>query len=337
MPDYRDYLCVDNFLRDFLSVQVLKQAFNSGLIAQLEAASYLPRMSAFDRHGAQFLLGVLVNSGVILQDADQISLTPEFRKALTYRDLLLVKIEFANMLAPDVLQQLPLLLSDEAAFMAESTLFELFDYGRAIEPGAENYKFTKRWVNLTTALTRYETAAVIAETDFTQAKDWLDIGGNSGEFALQLAKKYPQLSITVADLPVVCEVGREHTHPYTQVAHRINFIAVNALEHDLPSGQGVVSFKSMLHDWPEPAIERLLQQAFAALKPGGRLLVFERAPIDFTQVFPLYGNLPTLLFFRSYKPQQFYHEAIERAGFQHISCRKLRLEVDFHLIEAVKC
>lgn len=336
MPDYRDYLCVDMFLRDFLSVQVLKQAFESGLVAQLEAAEYMPEMSAFDRLGREFLLGVLVSSGVVRQDADQISLTPKFRKALTYRDLLQVKIEFANMLAPDVLQLLHLLLSDETAFMAESTLFELFDYGRAIEPGAENYRFTKRWVNLTTALTRYESAAVIAETDFTQAKDWLDIGGNSGEFALQLARKYPQLSVTVADLPVVCEVGREHVDPFTQLAHRINFIAVNALEHALPAEQGVVSFKSMLHDWPEPAIERLLQQAFAALKPGGRLLVFERAPIDFTQEFPIYGNLPTLLFFRSYKSQQFYRDAIERAGFKHISCRKLSLEMDFHLIEAIK-
>ncbi|MDH3536237.1 MAG: methyltransferase [Gammaproteobacteria bacterium] len=336
MPDYRDYLSVDNFLRDFLSVQVLKQAFDSGLIAQLEAAVFMPRTSASDRQGEQFLLGILVNSGVIRHDADQFSLTPEFKKALTYRDLLQVKIEFANMLAPDVLQRLHLLLNDETKFMAESTLFELFDYGRAIEPGAENYRFTKRWVNLTTSLTRYESAAVIAETDFTRARNWLDIGGNSGEFALQLARKYPQLSVTVADLPVVCEVGQAHIRPFIQLAHRINFTAVNALEHDLPAKQEVVSFKSMLHDWQEPAIERLLQQAFAALKPGGRLLIFERAPIDFSRELPLYGNLPTLLFFRSYKPQQFYREAIEKAGFKNISCRTLRLEMDFHLIEAVK-
>ncbi|MDH3387167.1 MAG: methyltransferase, partial [Gammaproteobacteria bacterium] len=255
MPDYRDYLSVDNFLRDFLSVQVLKQAFDSGLIAQLEAAVFMPRTSASDRQGEQFLLGILVNSGVIRHDADQFSLTPEFKKALTYRDLLQVKIEFANMLAPDVLQRLHLLLNDETKFMAESTLFELFDYGRAIEPGAENYRFTKRWVNLTTSLTRYESAAVIAETDFTRARNWLDIGGNSGEFALQLARKYPQLSVTVADLPVVCEVGQAHIRPFIQLAHRINFTAVNALEHDLPAKQEVVSFKSMLHDWQEPAIE----------------------------------------------------------------------------------
>jgi O-methyltransferase domain len=84
---------------------------------------------------------------------------------------------------------------------------------------------------------------------FLATSQMLDIGDNSGEFALQITRDYPTLQATVIDLPVVCEVGRHHVSDQPE-SERIKFQAANALEDTLPGDQDLVTFKSIFHDRP---------------------------------------------------------------------------------------
>ena len=103
--------------------------------------------------------------------------------------------------------------SDPGRFLRASRTFGLFSYGRAFEYSPENYGRTLRWVRFTTALTRYEAASCIARYDFGRHRRMLDIGGNSGEFGLQVCKRHAGLKVSVFDLPLVCDIGREHLAP----------------------------------------------------------------------------------------------------------------------------
>src|SRR5438874_1484616 len=45
--------------------------------------------------------------------------------------------------------------------------------------------------------------------DFSGARRLLDVGGGPGTFAVLLAQKYPDLQVTVLDLPEVVSIARE--------------------------------------------------------------------------------------------------------------------------------
>lgn len=341
-PAY-DYLCIDQYLTDFMDVQILKSAFENGLIDLLQSRPHnlaeLQSALRTDSVGLRFMLDLLSHNGVIENNGETVNLTHQFSHALQYRSLMEVKIEFANFLAPDVMQSMSAFIRDEREFMANSRLFELFDYQRALESTPDNYQFTQRWVTLTTALTQYEAKACIDQHDFSQYQHLMDIGGNSGEFVSQICQANPNLQATVVDLPVVCEVGRDHVQ-HRPEASRIQFLPANALEDKLPEHQDIVTFKSILHDWPEPGCQHFLSQAYSSLKPGGKVLIFERAPINLASAYKeghlAFGNLPTFLFFRSYRPASIYVNQLQDLGFTDIAIEIIPLETDFYLITASK-
>ena len=202
-------------------------------------------------------------------------------------------------------------------------------------PPPNNRARTRRWTRLTTALTRYEARVAIANHDFSAHQRILDIGGNTGEFALQICKAHPHLLATVFDLPVVCQIGREHLAPEPE-SSRISFLAGDALRDKLPGGFDLVIFKSMLHDWPESAARHLLSQATQTLLPGGTLLIFERGPIEIGRNSLPYSMIPMLLFFRAFHSPRPYLEQLTTLGYANIQVRRIDLDTPFSLVTATK-
>lgn len=335
-----DYLAIEPFLKDALSARVLHSAFDLGIIDALEqadslAVAELPGGDSLDPAGARFLTHVLAAAGVLTVDDLQIAVTPEFRFALQFKDLMLTRLQFAALVAPDFFDQLPRLLSSTADFMSHSQLFQLFDYSGCREVTPHSCLHASRWMKLTTMLTRYEAPVCCDQFSFQPHRRMLDLGGNSGEFARHVCHRVPELSATIVDLPAVCHVGARHVSNFPESA-RIDFLPLSFLDSPLPSGFDLITCKSVLHDWPDDRARQIIEKSFSALKPGGRVLLFERAawnPIS----HPLsYGLLPILLFFRSYREPQFYVERLTAAGFRNIAVQRLELEVPFMLISGQK-
>jgi len=187
---------------------------------------------------------------------------------------------------------------------------------------------TKRWMRITTTLTKYEARVCMKYHDFSRYQYMLDIGGNSGEFALRICQKYPHMIATVFDLPVVCDIGMEHIRPEPE-ADRITFIKGNALTDVLPYGFDLITFKSMLHDWPENQALQFIRNAQQALKPGGTLLIVERGPLEFGETTIPYSMIPFLIFFHSYRSPEIYENKLEDLGFQDIETQRIELEMPF--------
>jgi hypothetical protein len=333
-PAY-DFLVVDEFLRDVTQARALKSALELGVVDALleqppQPAGELAAALRIEPRGLQFLLELLQGAAVVDLAGGRYRLHARFLRALEFRDLLEAKLDFAGFVAADLIDLFTGAIADPAGFQQRSRLFRLFDYRRALEPSHANYEHTRGWMRLTSALTRYEARACLEAHDFGAHRRMLDVGGNSGEFALQACRAHAKLQATVMDLPVVCEVGAEHVLPHAE-RERIAFLSGDARRDPLPQGCDLICFKSMLHDWPEADANALLDAAVAALAPGGTLLVFERMPLDVTRGAPPFGLLPALLFFRSYRPPEFYRRAFEARGLAGVGLRTLELDVPFLL------
>ncbi|WP_293776164.1 methyltransferase [uncultured Oxalicibacterium sp.] len=339
------YLCVDAFLRDMVGARALATAFETGLIDHLQEYGDVVWDDAIhnlglDGRGSRLLLQMLRAHGVLDagQDSGRICLSGAFVEALRFRDILEAKLYFANLVAPDFTQLATALLMQPDVFFTHARLFKLFSYQYAETSTPENREQTARWMRITTALTHYEAAACLQAFDFSGYRNMLDVGGNSGEFVLQICEAHPTLQASVIDLPVVCDIGMQHVadHARGDAATRIRFVKHRREQPALPRGHDLISFKSMLHDWPEEPMVGFLQRAYDALPAGGTLMIFERCDSDIGAQQIGYGQLPLMMFFRSYRQPDVYAMHLARIGFRDIEMATVPLDIPFLLMTARK-
>jgi SAM-dependent methyltransferase len=335
-----EYLCVDGFIRNLFHARALATAFEIGLIDfMLQTGSAGPESLAkrwgASLQAARFLVSLLAANRVVEEHDGQINLTNEFVSALRFRDLLQLKLQMANFAAHDFLDYFSDLICRPDHFGQKSNFRRLFDYGRCFEHSKENYERTKRWMWITSTLTKYEARACLDHYDFSRYRRILDVGGNSGEFVLRICRNHPEIHATVFDLPLVCDIGLEHVRSEPE-ANRIAFVKGNALTDDLPGGFDLVAFKSMLHDWPEKEAGHFLAKAARSLKPGGTLLIFERGPIEADKGMLPYSAIPMLLFFHSFRGPSLYEEQLNALGFENVKVQRIDLETPFFLLTGIK-
>jgi SAM-dependent methyltransferase len=340
MADY-DFLSVNEFLVTEMDARAIKSAIELGVIDGLSSSGpaslrTLARERRINPVGLRLLIEMLEANGVVARTGDLIELTARFVAALRFRDLLETRIAFADLVWPDIHSLFTPMLADLPQFMARSKVFELFRYDRCIEVTSENLAATSAWTRFTTCLTRYESGPVLDAVDLESVTTFVDLGGNTGEFAVQVCRRNPKVAAVVVDLPVVCELGRRHVSGSASaaLARRITFFPADMRSQALPVPADLVSFKSVLHDWPDADAERLLERGCEVVRPGGRLLIFERSPIELKGRKVPYSMAPDLVFLHFLRPAGLYLKTFARLGFEAIEHRQIELDLGFHLITA---
>jgi SAM-dependent methyltransferase len=341
-PAAVEYLVVDRFIAGLPEAAALRTALDIGLIDALvpspvpQPVQTLRAVTGADLAGLSHLLRQLQTSGVI-QDHEQVglALTPEFRVALGYRDLLELKLEFALIAASDYALHLTAMVTEPMQFLRHSRMMRMVDRGRCLDRTPENLRHAWQWMRLTTQITRHEARACLELLDLSTARRLLDVGGNSPEFALQACRRYAGLLGTVVDLPVICELGAAWVLSEPE-RERMAFRALDYRREALPGGHDLIVFNSMLHDWPLPDALALLERAAAALEPGGRLLIFERMPLQHSQFMPGFSSLPTSLRFRAYREPQVYAAHLQALGLADLHGMQVQLDVAFFVLTARK-
>ena len=107
-------------------------------------------------------------------------------------------------------------------------------------------------------------------------KRLLDVGGNTGKWAVECAKFDPDVRITIADLPQQLELARK-TIQENRLQHRVDFQAINVLDESspLPGGYDAVWMSQFLDCFSETEIVSILRRAAASLAAGSRLYILE--------------------------------------------------------------
>ena len=335
---YRQYLEVDQFLKCPIAAKALHTSLQMGLIdhiSKIKTASTEDLLQHLQVHpdGLSVLLSILQNSGVLTCESNAWTFTESFRRVLCYLDLIRCKLEMAMQVSVDYLQKFDVFVKSPGEFQHQSKLFEIFNYGRLLEITPENCAHATRWMRYTTVLTKYESQGFIDHASFDSFENAIDLGGNSGEFARQLATVFNRSAFTVADLPVVCEVGKRHINTFPQ-CNNVRFQPWDLRNEPVPTGFDLITCKSLLHDWPLQIARELVSNIRKSIKRGGQLFIFERArwnPNDFPWSF---GELPISLFHYSYRDAAVYRSWLQEDGWTDIDILMVPLDVPFMLIQA---
>lgn len=107
-------------------------------------------------------------------------------------------------------------------------------------------------------------------------KKLLDVGGNTGRWALHCLRHDPDVEVTVLDHPRQLD-RLQHDAAAAGLDAHLRAVPLDLLDHGraFPAGFDVVWMSQLLDCFGEPDIARLLERGKAALVPGGRLCVME--------------------------------------------------------------
>jgi SAM-dependent methyltransferase len=102
----------------------------------------------------------------------------------------------------------------------------------------------------------------------------LDIAGGSGIYACAIAARHPQVSASVFERSPVDAIARTMIQK-RGFAHKVSVVAGDMFTQALPTGFDLHLYSNVLHDWDVDKVRTLLASSFAALKPGGTLVVHD--------------------------------------------------------------
>ena len=157
----------------------------------------------------------------------------------------------------------------------------------------------------------------------TGIKKLLDIGGNTGKWAIASTKYSPDISITIMDLPGQLNVAKSKIEQLG-LTHRVAFLPVNILDETVqfPKGFDAIWMSQFLDCFSEDEIVSILKRCYDALDEEGVVIILE--PFWDLQRFEVaaFCLQQTSLYFTAlangtsqmYSAQTFL-ACIERAGF----------------------
>ena len=93
--------------------------------------------------------------------------------------------------------------------------------------------------------------------------------GGTGAFAYHAVAQYPQMTMSILELPPVVKASPHFTPPNLPMSQRsrVQFIPGDFFKDDLPPAELYVMGR-ILHNWGEDLCDILLEKAYKALPPG---------------------------------------------------------------------
>lgn len=107
-------------------------------------------------------------------------------------------------------------------------------------------------------------------------KKLLDIGGNTGKWAIASANFSPDVHITIMDLPGQLNVAKQKIEELG-LSHRVDFLPVNILDETVkfPKGFDVIWMSQFLDCFSENEIVSILKRCYEALDDNGQVMILE--------------------------------------------------------------
>ena len=128
---------------------------------------------------------------------------------------------------------------------------------------------------------------LIAHIDLEGVGRVLDVGGGSGVYSMAFCRARDGLSAVVLDLPEVTPLTRAYVAE-GGFAGRVDTVDGDYLECGFGGGFDLVFFSAIVHSNAPDENRLLMEKAFAALEPGGRIAVQDFV-MDETRMEPAAG------------------------------------------------
>ncbi|MGA9883678.1 MAG: methyltransferase [Candidatus Acidiferrales bacterium] len=138
----------------------------------------------------------------------------------------------------------------------------------------EDDAFAQQFTGIMDARGLYLGPAMARQLDLSAHERVLDIGGGSGIYACCLVAAHPHLRATVLEKSPVDRVTRQCI-ARRGYSDRVDVVVGDMFATPLPTGCDVHLWSNALHDWEAPTVESLLAKSFAALPPGGMVVIHD--------------------------------------------------------------
>ncbi len=165
-----------------------------------------------------------------------------------------------------------------------------------------------------------EAPAIANAVDFSKFNQLLDVGGGSGAYCIELARRFPSLKVGLFDLPSALAIALEKIAE-AGLTDRISTYRGDFFKDELPKGSDVLLLAHVLHDWGPDKDRLILGRCFAALPSGGTLILRE-AMMNDDKTGPLTAALMSLQMLNATEGRNYswaeYTEWMEQAGFREI-------------------
>jgi cyclopropane fatty-acyl-phospholipid synthase-like methyltransferase len=114
---------------------------------------------------------------------------------------------------------------------------------------------------------------ILDRYDFGRAQRVLDIGGGDGTNSIELARRYPQLTVTVLDHESVTRLAADGIDDLA-LRQRVLFRAGDMFVDPIPEGVDTVLYFHIFEIWSVERNVAFLRKCYAALPPGGACLIY---------------------------------------------------------------
>jgi ubiquinone/menaquinone biosynthesis C-methylase UbiE len=137
-------------------------------------------------------------------------------------------------------------------------------------------KVQKSWFGFDHFYSDYAFPDVLPRVFEDKPKKLLDIGGNTGKWAIQCFEFDQDVEVTIMDLPGQVEMARKQVNE-KGFGNRIRFFETNLLDESLPFPKGfdAVWMSQFLDCFSEEQIKSILRRCREALLPGGCIYILE--------------------------------------------------------------
>jgi SAM-dependent methyltransferase len=163
---------------------------------------------------------------------------------------------------------------------------------------------------------------ISAAVDLSGRRRLLDLGGGPGTYAIHFCLRNPQLQATIYDLATTRPFA-EATIRRFGVAERVTFQAGDFLDGPIEGRFDAAWLSQILHGEGPEECQRLIDQAAAALEPGGLILVHEFILNDSLDG-PLFPALFSLNMLVNTEKGQSYSEGQIKAMLASAGARDIR-------------
>ena len=119
---------------------------------------------------------------------------------------------------------------------------------------------------------RVSAAATSEVLDLEGVRRMLDIGGGPAIYAIEFARRHPELEVVVLDTESTLAVAEGNIRA-AELEGQVTCRAGNALEDDLGGPYDLIFLSNVVHIYSAAINQQLLGRCAAALEPGGRLVI----------------------------------------------------------------
>ncbi len=166
---------------------------------------------------------------------------------------------------------------------------------RAANMYQDDSRETERFIRAMDSLINARGDAAILENlfDWSNTAAMLDVGSGPGTYPIHLCRRYPELRITIFDLPGTLKVTERYIRE-AGMQNRFRLVAGDYRTDPIPGCYPVIFVSNIIHGESFEENEKLMGKLAAHLEPGGKIIIKDHI-LDNSRTHPAVGAVFSML------------------------------------------